>query len=824
MNLLDAALRYASHGVYVFPLDVKIVSGDDGEREKKCYPLPDWDAHSTIDPARIRDWFGPSGRYRNASIAMDCDKSHKVVVDADSKDKKPDAPDGVGNWETFLAEHNIGATWCAATPSSGLHSFYQADPQHPVHNSASLLAPGIDIRGVRSGDGKTGGFIILPPSRDERGKYHWLEGEPEWDQLPVVPLALVKTIDAVRAAKRESRKSKQGSATSSTGRPRGAARRFTQEQAVEFCRPAMDDLKAAAKGARNEMLNTAAKTLSHFVPAFWSQAEAETWLYKALDPTYPRDEAAGTIDSAFGSAAGDWVAEKVTPASAPEDWDTPMPLGHQPGLLPVDALGPVAGPMVDAVARSYQVPVDLAITMVLPLVTTAARGQWKVRVSTDWVESLTLCTVAVAPSGERKSPVNRALAAALHQYEQVAQADAAPRIARQKARHDLKAKQLDKLRNTAAHSGSVIDEGHYLDAAERLAEDVVEHPPRWVTDDATPEAIVRLLSEQGGAIGAISAEAGLFGIMAGRYSSGNPNLEVVLQATAGDRITVDRKGSEPINIPNPALSLGLALQPGLLPDLAKASFRHSGLLARFLWALPEPRVGTRTTEESPVPDEVAMCWNKHLVGLAATAHKRWTTGRDQPAGQSFAQPRSPGPAMLTLTAAARCTLDEFRAELEPRLHPKTGDLAGIGDWGSKLPGQVVRIAAALTLLGDPEATVVEAPTLADAARLGRAYIGHAMATLAQIHNNAGSAQPAIEVLGWVTQQKAPTFSLRDVHRALRGRSWATDADAVRDALATLVDYGHVRAVEEPREGKAGRPSQRYELHPCHLVEAERRAA
>ncbi len=42
------------------------------------------------------------------------------------------------------------------TPRGGYHFLY-LDPDPPLHNSASKIAPGIDVRGV-------GGYIIIPPS------------------------------------------------------------------------------------------------------------------------------------------------------------------------------------------------------------------------------------------------------------------------------------------------------------------------------------------------------------------------------------------------------------------------------------------------------------------------------------------------------------------------------------------------------------------------------------------------------------------------------------------------------------------------------------
>ena len=45
--------------------------------------------------------------------------------------------------------------------------------------------------------------------------------------------------------------------------------------------------------------------------------------------------------------------------------------------------------------------------------------------------------------------------------------------------------------------------------------------PRLVADDITPEAAASLLAEQGGRLAIISAEGGIFDIIAGRYSNGD---------------------------------------------------------------------------------------------------------------------------------------------------------------------------------------------------------------------------------------------------------------------------------------------------------------
>ena len=53
------------------------------------------------------------------------------------------------------------------------------------------------------------------------------------------------------------------------------------------------------------------------------------------------------------------------------------------------------------------------------------------------------------------------------------------------------------------------------------------------------------MAEQRGAIGVVFDEPGLFGVLAGRYSGGAPNIEWFLKGTSGSPIRVDRKGRDP---------------------------------------------------------------------------------------------------------------------------------------------------------------------------------------------------------------------------------------------------------------------------------------
>lgn len=62
--------------------------------------------------------------------------------------------------------------------------------------------------------------------------------------------------------------------------------------------------------------------------------------------------------------------------------------------------------------------------------------------------------------------------------------------------------------------------------------------PVLLADDSTPETVTSLMAEQGGRLSVMSAEGGIFDIIAGRYS-GAPNMEVFLKGHARDRLRVN---------------------------------------------------------------------------------------------------------------------------------------------------------------------------------------------------------------------------------------------------------------------------------------------
>ena len=485
---------------------------------------------------------------------------------------------------------------------------------------------------------------------------------------------------------------------------------------------------------------------------------------------------------------------------SPGEWDAFASLPGRVEPLPVEALGPVLRPVVEAIGTALQVPTDLPANLALPLVTTAAAGRWEVEVDVGWREPLCLATLSALLSGELKTPTLKVLDVPLREFERGIQQATRGDRSEQAAKKKLAEDRMNETRKAAvkAPAADRLAEGTYLEAVAEFEKIEVDPVPRLLADDATPEAAVSLLADHG-SIGLVSDEPGLFGILAGRYSGGAPTIEWFLKATSGSPIKVDRKGRDPEDILNPALSAACCIQPGRLIELGTIkAFRDSGFLARWLFVVPTSTVGARGAT-SPVDPDAVKAWAEHVTAVAEAAQKHH--------GE---------PKVLRIDDGGRAVLMSLRAELEPHLHPDHGRYAGIADWCNKLVGTCARIAGALTLLSNPAATVISAGTVADAVQLGRAYVSHAIAAFALTRPNGETFSRARQVLGMIRKlaDDEGRATERDVHQKLRDRAWVEDRDTLEPLLVLLTEFGHIRRHDGKRPA-GGRPSPFIELHPDH---------
>lgn len=457
-----------------------------------------------------------------------------------------------------------------------------------------------------------------------------------------------------------------------------------------------------------------------------------------------------TIDKALAA-----VAAPAVQASASEWPDPHLPGMVKPPEIPASILPGWLGAMASAVAGSTQTPPALAVMVGLSVLATVLQRRYEVApFADDYTEPLALWTLTALPSGARKSAVFSSMTAPLLRWEKLENDRGRAERGRVASKRKVSEKREERLLADAAkakddHERERIRAEIQHEKDTRPAE---LRAPRLFTEDVTPERLQAMLAEYGERMALLSDEAGIFAIMAGIYNGGSANIDAFLKGHAGTPMRVDRAGRA-AHVDKPALSFGLALQPGVLSEVAASRrFRDSGLLARFLFAMPASNVGKRDVRRRvAIPDQVRDDYEAALFRLLEDV------------------PAVPGkPRVLPMTEPALELWADFAQEIEDH-QGEGGRYEAISDWTSKLPGAVARIAALLELaeVGRHAEEVSELATQR-AVTLGRLLIPHAQAAFGLLGTDGVDAD-AGAIVKWIKAHALAEFSRRECHKAMEGR-------------------------------------------------------
>ncbi len=777
-RIIDAALSLASKGKPVFPCGIN-------KRPLTSHGFKD----ATTDPDAIREMFSRPGV---AGIGVPTGPvSGLLVIDRDVKN----GVDGIAacrELETDLGQ--LPETLQQRTGSGGDQLFFACPSGVGIPCSAGKVGPGIDIRSA-------GGYVVVPPSRNEAGAYIWLNRlQPA--QLPQ------KWIDHLA---RKPRPEQPG--------PRPT---FTASQSTRYAEKALKDecgiLADTPEGQRHgqlfksvaaiggliaggELLEQEARAAILAAVASWGTgAEFEDKTLDTIEDalekgmseprTAPDGESGWNPDA--GQRAGGGAAE----------WPEFVPFDQRPPDLPRGILPGVIGQFVEAVADAIQAPRELPAFNALGVVALALQKKAVVRVKADYSEGVNLYAITASEPGERKSAVVEACKAPIVAWERQAQDQARDEIRDVLSERRTMEKVIEKARTKAANAK---DAEARKQACREIAEMERELPdvpalPRMLADDCTTEAMAVLMNGNGESLGILEAEGGILDTWAGRYSSGVPNLDLILKGYGGEPVTVDRKGKDPITLRSPRLTVILTPQPSVLTAAgSNQAFMGRGLIGRCLLCMPRPLVGFRDSSKTMEPG-IAQAWHTFVNGLLAI-------------------PTPEQPHEITLTQDAYSMWLDFAQEVETAQRPD-GELEHVRAWASKSTGHVIRIAGLFHMEAGPDA--ISRPIDGQTMKRAMAFVAwaaiHAKFCFGHFGQDSGQ-DCAKRALDWIRRERLETVTERAIYRALRGKY--PTMDLIRPGVAVLVDRGVL--VPTDRQYKPGRPSTEFVVNPV-IHGGERHAA
>ena len=245
----------------------------------------------------------------------------------------------------------------------------------------------------------------------------------------------------------------------------------------------------------------------------------------------------------------------------------------------------------------------------------------------------------------------------------------------------------------------------------------------------------------------------------------------------------------------PALTFCLMLQPGILQNAANDQrFHDSGLLARFLYAIPQNTVGRRDVRKiNPIPDEIKQAWRDKLLDLLVDAEKPTPTQK-----------------ILAFTHEGRELWLDFSQQIEDDLG-ENGKLHHMAEWGAKLPGNCARIAGLMQLIKTGRnSDCVEMDSVSRAVALCELLIEHAKAAFQLLGADQVEAD-ALHVMKWIQANRFIEFNRSQAQKALEGRF--RTVEKLKVVAERLSEWNVLSPVMKRINKGSKKPSFYYQVNP-----------
>lgn len=499
-------------------------------------------------------------------------------------------------------KENLTRTPWTVTTAKGTHFYYHADGAE-VKCSAGR---GIDIRGV-------GGYVVGPTSIHATGHTYTLNKDEgvSCDNYVDLPSLCTDDIDKIESFR--------SAASSNAPNDKDVLLDLSEH-------PGYD--KPASEGERNNALTQYAGSLLGSGVGYEETLENCKRWNKTNERPLKNPELTKTVYSVYikekqkRESRGTPHLKTIEANDLPQ-WPELEPL--EPKLeaapCPIDSLPLVMRKAVKEFQGIVKSPIELVVQSAMSALAGACQARYKVERDSYGIFPVSLFTLTIAESGERKSASDGVFIKPILQFEKQ-QLEAYSKSKRVYEADHIAWEKKAKSQQGIVEKLSVDDtenvEGDDLDTAKEALVKTLEAEPRYpireriIFNDITPEALMQFLSIHPIAL-ITSAEAG--GVLASagmRAESATNFVSKLNQMWEAQDISDDRVGRDSSDVRDPRVSLGLMVQPAVFDNFVAGDghlAKSSGFLSRFLFAHPISTKGERAYREPPqvLEDVVAFC-------------------------------------------------------------------------------------------------------------------------------------------------------------------------------------------------------------------------
>ena len=452
---------------------------------------------------------------------------------------------------------------------------------------------------------------------------------------------------------------------------------------------------------------------------------------------------------------------------------------------PLAALGEVLSGAAESIAAKCQCSPALAAQAVLAVASLAAQRLADIRLPFRQTRPLSLYFVTIAASGDRKSTADNEALIPVRMYEKNLKREYETAHSAWRVRYAA----WDAERRKIENDKSLDRPGREAELTALGNAPIEPIKPLLTAPEPTVEALAKHWPVLPGALGLFSSEGGQ---MTGGHGFGpDHRLKTAAALSAlwdGAGIRRLRAGDGITDLPGRRLALHLMVQPDVAAAfLSETILRDQGLLSRLLVAAPETLAGKRAWRE--VASELDPLMRRYTAVILDLL--------ERPAPSANEMGNELTPPALDLSEGAKAAWVAFHDRIEAAM-AQDAELEYLRDVAGKAAENALRIAAVLTVIESPGASIIKPEEMAAGCELMTWYVSEAL-RLSGMHRQPPAIRAAIKLHEWLKAKRKTEVTRSEVMQfgpaPVRQKA---EADA---ALATLEEHGWIVRARDSKAAK-----------------------